>query len=207
MFCYLKKDIITHMKNYIFAFLPLFILVSPAIADDNPFFGTARNQIAVNIGQGFNSFSLIPTPDMPVPFNMIQIQYSQPTEFFRMPARRSLNAIQTIGYGKKYQYTDYVKTFEWDWTKYSEQIALLSEDVILYNTTKFYFGAGLAVGIQGQENEREGTKFLTGFKLLAGYKISEKFNSELFMQHFSNGSTDPQNYSYNFWGLGVSYNF
>ncbi|MBN1325020.1 MAG: acyloxyacyl hydrolase [Alphaproteobacteria bacterium] len=185
----------------------VFMAVFPAFADENPFFGDTRNQFMVNIGQGVNSFALISTPTELVPFNMIQLQYSQPTEFFRLPARRSINVIQTIGYGKKYQYTDYEKTFEWNWTDYTIQIVLLSEDFIFYNTDKFYFGSGLAVGVQGQENERIGTKFLTGFKLFAGYKVSEKMNCELFSQHFSNGSTDPQNYSYNFWGLGISYNF
>lgn len=183
------------------------MLAIPSFADGNPFFGNARNQIAINLGQGVNSFSLIPAPTDLVPFNMIHFQYSQPTEFFRLPARRSVNLIQTIGYGTKYQYTDYTKTFEWNWTDYTIQIITLSEDFIFYNTDNFYFGSGLAVGVQGQENDRIGTKLLTGFKLFAGYKISDEINCELFTQHFSNGSTDLQNYSYNFWGLGFSYNF
>ena len=57
------------------------------------------------------------------------------------------------------------------------------------------------------ENERIGTKLLFGFKLLAGYKIFDKFNTELFMQHFSNGETSVNNFSYNFLGFGISYNF
>ncbi|MBN1281805.1 MAG: acyloxyacyl hydrolase [Alphaproteobacteria bacterium] len=195
------------MYKSIVPFIAAFLFALPAFADENPFFNDNRNQIMFNLGQGVNSFGLISMPDNPVPFNMIQIQYSQPTEFFRMPARKSLNFIQTIGYGKKYQYTDYTKTFEWNWSDYTIQIALLSEDIILYNTNKFYFGTGLSIGVQGQENERIGTKLLSGFKLFTGYKISKKFNCELFMQHFSNGSTDPQNYSYNFWGLGFGYNF
>ena len=195
------------MKKTLSLIFLLTVFTLPTVAAENPFFGDAQNQIMVNIGQGVNYYSLISFPSDFVPFNMIHLQYSQPTEFFRLPARRSINAIQTIGYGKKYQYTDYEETFEWNWTDYTIQIAMLSEDFILYNTDKFYFGSGLSIGVQGQENERLGTKFLTGFKLFAGYKISEKFNTELFMQHISNGSTDPQNYSYNFWGLGLAYNF
>ncbi len=203
----MKNYIITNMYKQTLLFSVFLLSASPAFADANPFFGDTRNQFMVNIGQGVNSFGLISIPENPVPFNMIHLQYSQPTEFFRLPARRSLNFIQTIGYGKKYQYTDYERTFEWNWTDYTIQIALLSEDVVLYNTKNFYFGSGLAVGVQGQENERIGTKLLGGFKLFAGYKISDKMSCELFTQHFSNGSTDLQNYSYNFWGLGVSYNF
>ena len=195
------------MKKIITAFIAIFSVMSIAHADENPFFGKYKNQFALNIGQGDNSFGLISLPMEWVPFNMIQFQYSQPTDFFRLPARRSLNAIQTIGYGKKYSYTDYTETFEWNWSDYTIQIALLSEDVILYHTDTFYFGTGLGIGVQGQENQRIGTKLLSGFKLFGGYKINDKFNIELFTQHFSNGSTDPQNYSYNFWGFGVVYNF
>lgn len=195
------------MYKKLYLFLVTILITTPVFAMENPFFGNSQNQFAVNIGQGVNSFGLISMPDYIVPFNMVQLQYSQPTEFFRLPARKSLNFIQTIGYGKKYQYTDYNETFEWNWSEYTIQIALLSEDVILYSTPRFYFGTGLAIGVQGQENKRLGTKFLSGFKLFGGYKISDKFNCELFMQHFSNGSTDPQNYSYNFWGLGLTYNF
>ena len=129
---------------------------------------------------------------------MLYFQYSQPTEFFRLPARRSLNLIQTIGYGA---------TGKWHWKDYSVRIATLSNDIILYSTDKFYFGNGFAIGFQRTENERIGTKLLFGLKLLMGYKISERFNTELFMQHFSNGETDSNNWSYNFFGLGVSYNF
>lgn len=195
------------MYKSIMPFIAVSLLAVPAFADDNPFFNDTRNQIMVNLGQGVNSFALISLPMNFVPFNMIQVQYSQPSEFFRMPARKSLNIIQTIGYGKKYQYRDYTKTFEWNWTEYSEQIAFISEDIMLYNNDNFYFASGVGVGIQGQENERIGTKLLSGFKLLAGYRISKNTTCELFMQHFSNGSTDPQNYSYNFWGLGFGYNF
>lgn len=157
------------MKKIIFA-LFLLIICMPAFSETtgatvkNPFFGEKQNQIMLNIGQGVNSFGLISMPDYLVPFNMIHFQYSQPTEFFRLPARKSLNAIQTIGYGKKYQYTDYTQTFEWNWTDYTIQIALLSEDVILYNNDKFYCGAGLSVGVQGQENKRPGLSYLADIK-------------------------------------------
>ena len=88
------------MYKSIVPFIAAFLFAVPVFADENPFFNDNRNQIMFNLGQGVNSFGLISMPDNPVPFNMIQIQYSQPTEFFRMPARKSLNFIQTIGYGK-----------------------------------------------------------------------------------------------------------
>lgn len=128
---------------------------------------------------------------------MIYFQYSQPTNFFRLPARKSVNFIQIIGYGKN----------NWNWTDYSIQIITLSEDFILYNKNKFYFGSSVGLGFQRLENKRIETKLLFGFKLLSGYKISDKFNTELFIQHFSNGETSVNNFSYNFCGFGVPYNF
>ena len=167
------------------------------LANNNSFLGSYRNQISFNVGQAVNGLGLVALPKNFAPYTMFHFQYSQPTEFFRIPARKSLNFIQNIGYGRN----------NWNWSDYSIQIVTLSEDFILYNTEKFYFGNGIAIGFQRLENERIGTKLLFGFKLLTGYKISDKFNIELFMQHFSNGETSINNCSYNFWGLGISYNF
>jgi hypothetical protein len=129
---------------------------------------------------------------------MMQIQYSQPTTFFRLPARKSLNVIQTLGFGKKYG---------WHWDKYTIPIAMLSEDVILTDICNWYTFMGLGVGMQAQQNERIGSKLLFGFKVGAGYRISECTAVEAFMQHISNGNTAPENNSYAFYGLGLSFNF
>lgn len=199
-----------------------FMFSSPAAAEfhffagmdrvGNPLFGDKESQIMINLGQGVNQLSLIAAPDMPVPFGMIGFQYSQPVSFFRLPARMSINAIQTVGWGQKYQYDGYVddgtiQTFIWDWTKYQTQLAMLSVDCLIAWTSRWYFGSGLAIGVQGKENMRIGTKFLTGFKIFAGYAVAENWRIEMFMQHYSNGSTDLQNYSYNFIGIGAGYNF
>lgn len=146
---------------------------------------------------------------MPVPYNMIQLTYSQPTDFFRIMARRNLSAVQNIGYGSKYTYTTQAQgTFEWNWTDYSVQIAMITWDVAIIYTKHFYFGAGAGFAIQGKQNEREGTKFLLPFKLFLGYHFADRWNAEIFTQHFSNGDTGgAANYSYNFYGLGIAYNF
>lgn len=180
----------------------------------NPFFGEYQNQAMFNFGQGVNSFGLISLPDLPVPFNMLQFAYSQPATFFRLPARQTISFIKTIGYGKKYRYDSYkvshdiYEPVEWDWKAYATEIAMLSGDAALFHTERFYFGLGLDVGVQGKQNERFGTKFMTGFKILAGYKIADRWLAEFLIQHFSNGDTGGEaNFSYNFWGLGIGYNF
>lgn len=188
------------MRKTILSLLILPILaINPAHADEyNPFFGDHERQFGFHMGAGVNSGLIVPPPEQFVPFAMVQIQYSLPTTFFEMPARYSLNVVETIGWGRKYG---------WEWQDYSIPIAYLSEDIALFWGEDWYFGTGLGVGMQAQQNDRIGSKLLFGFKLMAGYHITERINIELFMQHFSNGNTAPENNSYAFYGLGLVYNF
>ena len=169
----------------------------------NPLFGDKENQLMVNIGQGIAGTWMLELPKNPVPFNMFLFQYSQPIKFFRLPARLSANFIQTLGYGESE-----CRTYgSWDWQDFTTRIAFLSTDVLLVWTNKWYIGTGIGTGIQALENARINTKFLLGLKLFMGYTIAGNWRTELFFQHFSNGSTSFQNYSYNFYGLGLGYNF
>ena len=169
------------MKKFIYAFLSVFLITPTYASESNPFFDGYTQQVSLNLGYGVNSGFLLPPPTQWVPFLMMQIQYSQPATFFGLPARKSLNIIQTLGHGKKYG---------WHWDKYTIPIAMLSQDVILAAGCDWYFYTGLAVGMQAQQNERIGSKLLFGFKLGAGYKLSDRVSAELFVQHFSNGNTD-----------------
>lgn len=164
----------------------------------NRFFNDYDNQIAINFGWGVNSGFLLPPPTQWVPFTMLSIQYSMPATFFRLPSRKSLSITQTLGFGKKYG---------WHWDKYTIPIITLSQDVIFAKIKNWYFYSGLSVGMQAQQNERIGSKLLFGFKLGSGYKLSECTNLELFMQHYSNGNTAPENNSYAFFGAGLTFNF
>jgi len=179
--------------------LILSFVATAANAEWNPFFGTAQNQIVVNIGQGVNSGFLVPPPSQFVPFYMLpNIQYSQPITFFTLPARQSLNFGETVGMGRAYG---------WDWTKYSIPMAWASGDVALLYGDNWYFGPGVGVGFQVKENDRLGAKLLFQFKISAGYRFNDRWGGEIFVQHFSNGNTADENYSYAFYGVGVSYNF
>ena len=190
-------DIICVMKKILCALL-ISSAATNVYADNNPFFNGYDNQFALNFGWGVDDGFLIPAPVRWVPFIMLHAQYSQPTEFFRLPARKSLNIIQTLGSGK---------SRGWHWDKYTIPIATLSEDVILAHGKNWYFYSGLAIGMQLQQNERIGSKLLFGFKLGSGYKLSDCMNLELFAQHYSNGNTAEENHSYAFFGAGVTYNF
>ncbi|MCL1902539.1 MAG: acyloxyacyl hydrolase [Alphaproteobacteria bacterium] len=166
----------------------------------NPFFGTHQNQIMLNIGQGVDYGYIIAPPLKPVPYNSLQFQYSQPITFFRLPARWSFNIAMNLGWGEKNG---------WDWEDFSIPIAYLSSDAIFASWGRAYTGFGIGAGMQAQQNARIGSKLLFQFKWFAGYGLSDAWRMEIFMQHFSNGSTTPQylNNSYLFWGLGIAYNF
>ncbi len=164
----------------------------------NPFFGEYENQVAFNVAQGVNSGFIVPPPFQLVPFYKLHLQYSQPATFFTLPARQSINIGQTVGFGKKYG---------WHWDKYTIPMIYLSEDVALLSYNDFYLATGVGVGFQLQQNERIGSKLLFQFKITAGYNISDCTGVELFVQHFSNGNTAPENHSYGFYGIGFTYSF
>ena len=164
----------------------------------NTFTGYYKNQFSLYFGQGIDSGFLLPPPLKLVPFYLFNLQYSQPTTFFSLPARQSLSVGQTLGFGSKYG---------WDWDKYTVPMVMLSGDVRVSDYRNVYLAAGAGVGMQAQQNERLGAKLLFQFKITGGYHINNNWGIEIFMHHFSNGNTAPQNYSYAFYGLGMTYSF
>lgn len=199
MFC----DIIVFMKK-ILAVLFALVLPNLAMADpcilpeENPFMGTYQQQVAFGIGQGFDTGILLPPPVRPVPFYIGTIQYSQPTTFFRIPARRSLNVSMTLGLDEKYG---------WKWQDFTIPMVYATEDIALFRYERLYAGLGAGVGLQAQENKRLGAKLIFEFKVTFGYNFNDKWAAELFIQHFSNANTAEENNSYAFYGLGFTYNY
>lgn len=191
------------MNLRILFLLPM-IFPGVAMADDwflpnnNPFTGTYQNQTFYGIGQGFDTGILLPPPVRPVPFYIGTLTYSQPTTFFRIPARRNLNLSVTLGLGEKNG---------WQWQDYSIPIGYVTEDIALFRYKKLYMGAGAGVGLQVKENERLGAKLVFQFKVTFGYNITKEWATELFIQHFSNANTAEENHSYAFYGLGITHNF
>ena len=191
------------MKKII-AFLLLLILPNISWARDyvlpdrNPFMGTYQEQIAFGIGQGFDTGILLPPPVKPVPFYIGTLQYSQPTSFFRIPARRSINISMTLGLDE---------ARGWKWQDYTIPIAYITEDIALFRYKRLYAGLGAGVGLQAEENDRIGSKLIFQFKVTFGCNISRRWAMEFFIQHFSNANTADENNSYAFYGLGATYNF
>ena len=170
-----------------------------AQADDyNPFFGDFRHQIALGLGWGVDSGFIVPPPARFVPFAEAHFQYSVPSAMFYLPARLSMNVSQVVGVGHKYG---------WAWSRYSIPIVYLTKDLAFLNGKDWYVGAGCGGGFQVAENERIGSKLVFTLKVFAGYRLTERLASEIYVKHFSNGNTAPENNSYAFYGAGVAYNF
>ena len=168
------------------------------LPDKNPFMGTYQNQVAFGIGQGFDTGILLPPPVRPVPFYIGTFQYSQPTTFFRIPARRSINISETLGLNDKYG---------WDWPDYTVPMIYATEDIALFRYNRIYAGMGAGAGLQAKENERLGAKLIFQFKVTFGYNFTKRWAGEFFIQHFSNANTATENHSYAFYGLGFTYNY
>lgn len=187
-----------------FLFFSLCIFSHVALAESvilpeyNPFLGTYQNQISFGLGQGFDTGWILPPPIRPVPFYIGTVSYTQPTSFFRVPARRSINISQTVGLHEKYG---------WDWPSYTIPMIYLTEDIALFRVNRVYGGMGAGVGLQAKENERLGAKLIFQFKVSLGYNFNKKWAGEFFIQHFSNANTAEDNHSYAFYGLGVTYNY
>lgn len=203
MFCVLFYDKIESVNKLLFI-LPALLLSTPVLADStilpekNPFMGTYQQQIGFGLGQGLDTGWLIPAPVRPVPFYIGTFTYSQPTTFFRVPARQSLNISAAVGLGEKYG---------WQWQNYTVPIAYVTEDIALLRIKRFYAGMGAGAGLQSQQNERIGSKLLFQFKITFGYNITRQWATEFFMQHFSNANTADENNSYGFYGISFTYNY
>ena len=184
---------------FVFLLLPTLSMARDYVLPDrNPFMGIYQEQFAFGIGQGFDTGILLPPPIKPVPFYITTIQYSQPTSFFRIPARRSLNISMTVGLHEAHG---------WEWQEYSIPLAYITEDIALFRYKSIYAGVGAGAGLQAEENERIGSKLVFQFKVMFGYNLNDKWALEAFIQHFSNANTAEENNSYAFYGLGATYNF
>lgn len=190
------------MKKILFLFaliLPTAVMADSCfLPESNPFMWTYQNQMFYGIGQGFDTGIILPPPVRPVPFYIGTITYSQPTTFFRIPARKSLNISQTLGLDEKYG---------WKWQNYTIPIGYITEDIALFRYKRLYMGTGAGVGLQAKENKRLGAKLVFQFKVTFGINISKEWATEIFIQHFSNANTADDNHSYAFYGIGLTHNF
>lgn len=195
----LVKYTVMTKKIISFIFLAMFSVVG--YAGENPIFGDAQNQVSFkfSIGTGGSSmYHLIGINWHMEPFSFFSVEYSQPTTFFRLPARQSIELGTTYGFRKKDGE---------DWTDYSWPIIGASIDPVLFWTDRLYAGFGLGPYIKWQVDSRQDSRFVFGTKVFFGYRATNRMGIELFTKHFSNGNLTPINAAYNFFGLDVNVNF
>jgi hypothetical protein len=184
--------------------IPIFLLlaaaVSPAFAKEaeNVFFSEYGNQISLSAGHSAGAGSVLKL----VPFNnwrsepleFASFQYSQPFEFFRLPARQNIHASFFWSHGSG--------------TDGRTAPALgISWDAAALSWRGFYMGAGLGGFIKPNYKGRQDSLFMFGEKIFAGYRFSEKWSAEIYVQHFDNGGLTPENGGYTFYGLSALLNF
>ncbi|MDR2685783.1 MAG: acyloxyacyl hydrolase [Rickettsiales bacterium] len=167
-------------------------------ARENPLFGDTQSQFGLNAGHGVgggNIWRMVPFNDWRIePFGAYWAEYSQPFEFFRLPARQTLHAGMFAGYEDMSR-------------NYTEPFLGLSWDVVPLSWRGAYVGAGLGVYIKPTFRGRQDSLLMFGEKLFAGYRISAAWSVELWTRHFDSGGLTPINGGYNFFGLSALYNF
>jgi hypothetical protein len=164
----------------------------------NPMFGDKQNQFALYAGGSTGTGALnkmgtswVPVEDM----GEIELRYAQPTTFFRLPARQSVDVAQIIDLGdSKHKRTQPV-------------FGLMQEFLFLPNFEQFYAGFGLGIYLKQNIDDRIDSRFTFGEKLFVGHRFNDEYAVELYWRHFSNGDLTPINHAYNFIGLGATWSF
>jgi hypothetical protein len=160
----------------------------------NPMFGDKQNQFAIYGGGSTGTGSVYrmgSTLRVVEDLGVVELQYAQPSTFFRLPSRSSVHLSQIAGQDKT-----------------QTVFGLMQEFLLVPNFEHFY--AGLGLGIYTKERKTDGrvdSAFTFGEKLFLGYRFENDFGLELYWRHFSNGDITPVNSAYNFVGLGLIKNF
>ena len=177
--------------------LSLCVLLSPAVADTNVFFGDKINSITLYGTQGTGSGSLLKLVQPGIwefnPQTFIMAQYSQPMKFFRLDSRLNLNVGQNFAY------------------KSSHGLHFLgigiSIDSALLQYDGWYMGIGIGPFMRDNMDRWVESRLVFQEKVFIGKNFAENWNFEIFTVHFSNGNFTAANEGFNFVGLGVGYKF
>lgn len=121
---------------------------------------------------------------------ILEAKYSQPSDFFKIPARKNIEFITAKGID--------------DLRKYNQDIVFgLSQEVLFLTLDKIYSGFGLGAYIKVAATDRISSKFTFGQRVFIGYRANDRINLEMFVNHFSNGTLTSLNSGQNFVGLSL----
>lgn len=121
------------------------------------------------------------------------LQYSQPMEIFRLPARMNFNLVQNFGYNNDKGLSFFAVGVSWD-------IALLSWN-------GFYVGIGVGPYMRDSRDRYVESRLVFGERFFIGKNVSDRWRIEYFTQHYSNGDFTETNRGFNFTGFAINFSF
>lgn len=179
-------------------FSALLSIIAPNVGYANVMFGpNTQNSVALHIGQGTGPgtlFKLIQPGLWDInPMTMIMLQYSQPMEIMRLPARMNVSAVQNLGYESAKGLSFFAAGVSWD--------------VAVPLWCGFYAGIGIGPYMRDSHDRYVSSRLVFGEKFFIGKNITDQWRGELFTLHFSNGDFTETNRGFNYVGFGVNYSF
>lgn len=181
--------------KHIYTILPILITYTSYA---NPMFGPDnQNSLGIYIGQSTSHGDLghliFPWDWHISPMTVAMIQYSQPIEILRLPARINVHALQNFAYHSA------------DGASFAA--IGISWDIAFFSTCNWYIGAGLGPYMRDSGDQYVHSRLVFGERIFIGHKINDNITAEMFTLHFSNGDFTDTNYGFNFIGLGINYTF
>jgi len=158
-------------------------------ASNNAIFGEFQNQILISSGQSIRSGFEVED------LFTASAAYSQPSDFFRIPGRITLEA-------GRFEGRDKVDNF----SQYDLNFLGISQDFQIFSIGGLYSTLGLGGYIKSETTNRISSKFTFGQKFAIGYNFGS-VSLETYIRHFSNGTLTEYNSGQNFYGLSLGYNF
>ncbi len=180
-----------------FLFLYALLYAQAAFANNPMFANNTQNSITLYTGQGTGSGSLFKLVDPFMwdfePMTMLMLQYSQPSELFRLPSRINLSFVQNFGYHHNHGLSFMAVGISWD--------------VAVINWNGFYLGVGIGPYMRDSRDRYVESRLVFGEKFFIGKNLTDHWRTEFFTLHFSNGDFTEINRGFNYTGLAINYSF
>lgn len=180
-----------------FLFLYALLYAQAAFANNPMFANNTQNSITLYTGQGTGSGSLFKLVDPFMwdfePMTMLMLQYSQPSELFRLPSRINLSFVQNFGYHHNHGLSFMAVGISWD--------------VAVINWNGFYLGVGIGPYMRDSRDRYVESRLVFGEKFFIGKNLTDRWRAEFFTLHFSNGDFTEINRGFNYTGLAINYSF
>ena len=173
------------------------LMMMPAMAEENVFFGDKINSISIYVSQSTGSGSLLKLVQPGLwdfcPQTLLMARYSQPIKFFRLDSRLNLNVGQNFAYNSS--------------SGLSFMGIGISVDSALLQYRGWYIGIGIGPFMRNHMDRWVESRLVFEEKFFIGKSFANNWNIEINTVHFSNGNFTPLNEGFNFAGFGGGYKF